>query len=94
MSYYASFEDALEEFVSDAIIEDGCPVLPCSGDWSIFRDRDGGFYLSSVKDDYCDECVISARDVPDMGVYCEYLPGEESEARDWLYTEILQSTEY
>lgn len=94
MSYFASFEDALDEFVSDVIIEDGCPVLPCSGDWSIFRDQDGDFYLSSVKDDYRDDCVISARDVSDLGMDCDFLPGEIATGRSWLYTEILENTEY
>ncbi len=95
MSYFASFEDALDEFVSDVIIEDGCPELPGSGDWSIFRDHvDGDFYLSSVKDDYRDECMISVRDASDLGMYCEFSLGEIAEARRWLYDEILRCVEY
>lgn len=94
MSYYASFEDALDEFVADAIIEDGSPVLPCSGDWSIYRAKDGRFYLSSVREDCRDECMISARDIPDLVMDWELLPGDISWGRSRLYDEILKSVDY
>lgn len=93
MSYFDSFEDALDEFVSDVIVEDGCPVVPGSDDWSVFRDHDGnGFYLSSIRDDYRDVCMVSAYVVGELAFNgdCDFESDDVEAARDWLYSEIIE----
>lgn len=64
---YKTFEEALDMFLEDLTVdEDGAPCLDAHGSYSIIREHDGGFYLSSAAEDYRDEVVVSASDIPDI----------------------------
>lgn len=64
---YKTFDEALDVFLEDLTVDDyGAPCLDAHGDWSIIRDHDGGFYISSAADDYRDEVVVRAGAIPDI----------------------------
>lgn len=93
MTYFSALYDAVDEFLSDLTVEDGCPVLSSSGSWSIIRSRDrGAFYLASSPEDYRDEVIFSARMVPDMwGCDDAFDPSPYSEDYRWLRYEIINN---
>lgn len=95
MTYFSALYDAVDEFLSDLTVENDCPVLSCSGSWSIIRSRDrGAFYLASSPEDYRDEVIFSARMVPDMWC-CDdaFDPSPYSEDYRWLRYEIINNVE-
>lgn len=68
---YKTFEEALDMFLEDLTVnEDGAPCLDAHGSYSIIRDHDGGFYLSSAAEDYRDEVLVRAGDIPDIWGHC------------------------
>lgn len=95
MTYFSALYDAVDEFLSDLTVEDGCPVLSCSGSWSIIRSRDrDAFYLASSPEDYRDEVIFSAHEVPDMWCCDEaFDPSPNSEDFRWLRFEIIDAIE-
>lgn len=95
MTYFSALYDAVDEFLSDLTVEDGCPVLSCSGSWSIIRswERDA-FYLASSPEDYQDKVLFSARSLPDMWACDEaFDPSPYSEDYRWLRYEIINNVE-
>lgn len=95
MTYFSALYDAVDEFLSDLTVEDGCPVLSCSGSWSIIRSRDrDAFYLASSPEDYQDKVIFSARSLPDMW-HCDeaFDPSPYSEDYRWLRYEIINNVE-
>lgn len=78
---YKTFEEALDMFLEDLTVnEDGAPCLDAHGSYSIIREHDGGFYLSSAAEDYRDEVLVGAGEISEIWhADCPFNPDDPSD---------------
>lgn len=92
---YQTFDEALNAFLEDLTVsEDGAPCIDADNAWSIIRDHDGGFYLSSYCEDYRDEVMVKAGEIPDLWCISEPFLISDTGEVNWLKGVIAESCGY